>query len=790
MRLFVFATARKTRAFYEEALKKDALLDKALSISDFLDSVCLCEGFKASSYESLLLMQKACVKSKNLEQKLGISSEFFAFLKNKDYLFSFFKELAIEHKDLNVLKNNDYYATYNEHLDILNEVLTNYLALLKEASLYDELSLPQNYSLNLDFLNNFDEIIYDLEGFLSAFETRLLTQISSKKNCVLRFKTSKFNLEALLSLPFLKDLSLKENFYYEFNLSQNKILKSTELKRQNSQIFIKSFKLRILQAAFVFDKISQFIREGLEPEKIAVITPDEDFCEFLRLLDKNNSLNYASGISIRQSEFYQRLNALYESANLEDFVLNEDKDYFDKNDQIFDYENSMLHFYELDFKDFKAKFDAPCDLAYFKDLINLFLSLEKSSFANELRALIEEQMLFISNLLKFQSLKLRELLELFFIQLAPLKLSSVGGGKVYAMGLLESRGLSFDGVIIVDFNDDLIPTRSVNELFLNNDLRKKAGLISYEKRESLQRFYYQSLINSAKKVALCFVENEEKIRSRLLNELDFSLVDEPYKEEAYAKALKFTKQVHINLSPLNAPKFKYNLFERPLSFSRLNLFLKHKRSYFYKYILKLNEPRALSFEESKEKNTGLSLHEFLSEFFDTHKEGFNEKEFFDFFDKKSKKLSALEAEIWLLRLKGFVKAQKEHFDKGHRVLYTEKELEKELIIDGKGIKIQGKIDRIDALNDTYMIFDYKTGKLDERSFQLAFYQALFDEKARAVFLNLKTNELVNINKNYDLEHLKECLKELLIESEDEIEFENEKENLHCPYKLIYEKDLK
>ncbi|EOH7422724.1 hypothetical protein ACMCXY_001918, partial [Campylobacter jejuni] len=117
-----------------------------------------------------------------------------AFLKNNEYLFSFFKELSLEKKSIEDLKNNDYYATYNEHLEILDEVYKNYLALLEKNSFYDDLSLPKNYTLNKDFLDEYEAIVYDLQGFLSKFEENLLSEISQIKEVVLSFKTSKFNL--------------------------------------------------------------------------------------------------------------------------------------------------------------------------------------------------------------------------------------------------------------------------------------------------------------------------------------------------------------------------------------------------------------------------------------------------------------------------------------------------------------------------------------------------------------------------------------------------------------------
>ncbi|EMF1342479.1 PD-(D/E)XK nuclease family protein, partial [Campylobacter coli] len=608
MILRIFSSSRKIKEYQEKAKAKNALLDSAFLVSDFLDRVCVVNSFKASSYESLLLMQEACLKSKDLEKKLGISAEFFAFLKNNEYLFSFFKELSLEKKSIQDLKNNDYYATYNEHLEILDEVYTNYLLLLKQHNLYDDLSLAQEYKLNLDFLNEYEGIYYDLQGFLSKFEEDLLCEISKIKSTIISFKTSKFNLEYLLELDFLKDIHLELDMFYEVNLSQKKILKQEKLSNPNTLVKLKAFELRSLQCAFVMDEISNFVRAGIDPEKIAVITPDESFCELLKLFDKNNMLNFASGVSIKESLFYQKIKALYNGANSDAFIYKIDENYFEQEKMIFDYHNTLLHYLELQFEDFRTRFDQICDLQYFENLIHSFLKDE----SQELMNLVQKELCFIKDLLKNKSLKLKELMQLFFMQLDQIKLSYVGGGKVTVMGLLESRGLSFDGVVILDFNEDFVPKRSINELFLNNEVRKKAGLISYERRENLQRLYYENLMKNAKKLSISFVENEEQTRSRFLDELDFNFFEEKTTpSKAYLNALKLDYQgVELNLNPIKAPVLKHDIFEKELSFSRLNLFLNQKRTYFYRYILELPEPRALS-DESKAKNQGNFIHKML-----------------------------------------------------------------------------------------------------------------------------------------------------------------------------------
>ncbi|ENQ1163392.1 PD-(D/E)XK nuclease family protein [Campylobacter upsaliensis] len=794
MKLYVFSSSRKIKEYYQQSKGTNALIDQALSVAEFLDKICLSQGFRASAYEQLLLMQEACKKSQNLEQKLGISTEFFAFLKNNEYLFSFFRELALENKSIKDLQNSDYYASYNEHLEILDCVFQNYLNLLKRENLHDELSLPLSYTLNLDFLEDYESIIYDLEGFLSHFELSLLLQIAKHKELILRFKTSKFNLAYFKELPFLKDVNLKENYHYEFNITQNILLKKESLKPKSAFVKVQQFELRILQVAFVLDEISSFIRAGLKAEDIVVITPDENFCDFLRLLDQNNMLNYASGVSIKESLFYQRLRSLYESANLDDFHFDDNKDYFNEA-QNFDLHNSLLHYFELDFKEFKEHFTKECEFSYFETLIKQFLANENS----ELRLFVEKELFFIKNLLTNQKLNLKQILELFFIQISSFKQSYVGGGAVTAMGILESRGLSFDGVIVVDFNEDLIPKRSVNELFLNNEVRTKAGLISYEKRENLQRFYYEQLFKNAKKISICYVENEEKSRSRLLEDLEFRLdLTKEFSQKAYLNALKLNyKAKQIKLEPPQAPKLKHNLFATPLSYSRLTLFLESKRTYFYKYIKHLKEPRELKMDIKEQndrkrlKNLGIFIHRIL-ELYYKHYDFFDEKLFTSLLENEGQKegLDALDLELLKMKFKEFAKKEQERFKQGYHIKHLELNMDKSIILEGQRIELTGKIDRIDS-NERFgeLILDYKSGKIPEKSYQLAFYKLLYNENAHAAFYDLNDFKLKEGKDTKSIFALKEELEKLLKEVDKEIVFENEKSDF-CPYKLLYEKDLK
>ena len=784
MKLFVFATARAVREFYESKLAQNALLDKAINVVEFFDTVLYSQKFKASEYERLLLMKKACEQTKNAS-KLCIPQEFFAFLKNNEYLFSFFKELALADKDIEALKASDYYAQYDEHLQILDELLQNYLLALKNANLCDSISLCKDYEINADFLGEFDELIFDIQGFLNAFEMGVLKKCCEFTSVILHFHTSKFNLSHLKSLPFFKDLPLQNEHFYTLNLNDSTLLSEQKLEFAPTAIKVKKFEQRSLQAAFVFESISRFMRLGLDAKDIVLITPDESFCALLKIFDQNNMLNFASGKAINETPFYHKLKALYEAAKLDNFEADESVDYLSNNEHL-NLHNSTLKCLKLsNFKAFQKNFHSKISFEGFMLYINPLLQTESTEIQNK----VSEELFFVKALLNAHKLTLKELLELFFIRIQSIKQSDVSGGAVRVMGLLESRALCYKGVIIVDFNDEFIPKRSVNELFLNNEVRARAGLFSYEMSENLQRFYYENLIKNAKEVAISYVENEQRSKSRFLQELSLHYEEDvEFSTKAYQKALRldYTSNV-INLEPLPAPILSYNFFEKPLSYSRLECFIKYKRTYYYQYIKQIPPARELN-KLSEAKERGLLIHKLLQHYYTNNKGHFDYENFVKMLDDDNNlMLSRLDKILFKLSFKEFAMLENEHFAQGFKVKFCEREFQNiPYKLNDRTILLRGFIDRVDERGDELYIIDYKTGKIPENSYQLAFYQALLGQKCEAVFYDLTLMKKDYGKKTQGLDELNALLLEL-VEQVGEIEFENEEKNDYCPYELIYNK---
>ena len=74
-----------------------------------------------------------------------------------------------------------------------------------------------------------------------------------------------------------------------------------------------AFEERIDQVAFALKKVDEFIGAGADPDRVAVILPEEGFAEYLRLFDPFRNFNYAMGTPFTQSRYYRRLADLYDA---------------------------------------------------------------------------------------------------------------------------------------------------------------------------------------------------------------------------------------------------------------------------------------------------------------------------------------------------------------------------------------------------------------------------------------------------------------------------------------------
>jgi inactivated superfamily I helicase len=245
---------------------------------------------------------------------------------------------------------------------------------------------------------------------------------------------------------------------------------------------------------------------GYKPEKIAVILPDEKFAEVLKSFDDKLNFNFAMGEPFSTTKIYEKL-------------------------------NSTCQYIEQDSKENEAKLERVGDDIYMElrsiyyrnseeaDVLEFLKKYKESFLKNNLGnkkelKIYEEELYGFKNILPFmKDMSIKSLISVFLQRLSNQTLDDVRGGKITVMGVLETRSVEFDAVVIVDFSDNNVPKKSDKDMFLNTSIREMANLPTMSDRENLQKHYYEMLINSSKEAAICFVKSSQSSGSRFLKQL-------------------------------------------------------------------------------------------------------------------------------------------------------------------------------------------------------------------------------------------------------------------------------
>ena len=146
-KLLVFPTSRAIRDYITSFKDENTLLPFLLTIDEFFKKSILFDNMKYCEEEQRVLFLNEAIKDINIE-RLGISNNFTKFLKQSDYIYRFFLELASEKIEISDIQNVDTYDFYFEHLQILQTIKTNYLNILEtclNAYLNDYILSPENY---------------------------------------------------------------------------------------------------------------------------------------------------------------------------------------------------------------------------------------------------------------------------------------------------------------------------------------------------------------------------------------------------------------------------------------------------------------------------------------------------------------------------------------------------------------------------------------------------------------------------------------------------------------------
>ena len=189
---------------------------------------------------------------------------------------------------------------------------------------------------------------------------------------------------------------------------------------------------------------------------------------------------------------------------------------------------------------------------------------------------------------------------------------------VQVLGFLETRNLKFENVVFLDANEGILPDTSREDSFLPFKARQILGLPTYQDREEIMSYYFDTLISGAKEAHLFYIENDEKEKSRFVEKLLWARQKREGKRDA--KGYVKTIQYPINLGKKNPRPIKKSeemikfLKEYPFSATSLNTYLYCPLQFYYEYVLGLREREVVS-EEFEKEEIGSFVHLVLHDYF-------------------------------------------------------------------------------------------------------------------------------------------------------------------------------
>jgi ATP-dependent helicase/nuclease subunit B len=311
------------------------------------------------------------------------------------------------------------------------------------------------------------------------------------------------------------------------------------------------------------------------------------------------------------------------------------------------------------------------------------------------------------------------------------------------LGMLETRGLQFDDVYILNVNDEILPGSQVSDMLLPQQLRERLGLETRRDRDELMEYYFNLLVRSAKRVHLFYTDAGDLTKSRFVEKL---LWEEEKKKrmcssEEHIETVQYTLKLSNEMVvPLEKSEHVMSIL-RGFSFSAkaLDTYLRCPLKFYYCYLLKLEEKVEAS-DDLEAKDVGKFVHIVLQKYFErlvdvplkssdldyTRMENLIEELFAETFGKEPGGAVFLLEQQIQRRLKEYLKEyQAWVLEQGPVMIHA---LEKRITTLVSGIKCEGRIDRIEERGNLHVILDYKTGTNPKKK-PIRFEKLDFDDRA-------------------------------------------------------------
>ncbi len=161
------------------------------------------------------------------------------------------------------------------------------------------------------------------------------------------------------------------------------------------------------------------------------------------------------------------------------------------------------------------------------------------------------------------------------------------------MGMLETRALDFDNVIITSMNERIFPRKHHTKSFIPNALRRGYGMATLDHQESISAYYFYRLISRASKVYLLYDARTSGVKSgemsRYLHQLTYIYRPEGLKTRVGFYNMKLPPVEDISLLSTSRDRNVLRRYlstddPRYLSASAINMLLNCSLQFYLSYV--------------------------------------------------------------------------------------------------------------------------------------------------------------------------------------------------------------
>ena len=337
------------------------------------------------------------------------------------------------------------------------------------------------------------------------------------------------------------------------------------------------------------------------------------------------------------------------------------------------------------------------------------------------------------------------------------------------MGMLETRTLDFENIILLSANEGVLPSGKTHNSFIPFDVKRVFGLPTYSEKDSIFAYHFYRLLQRAKTVHIMYNSETDNLgggeKSRFLTQLLYEFTQVNKVSTIKEQLLEVNISQHPEEAIISISKTQdildaiYVKGIDGFSPSLLNVYRNCSLRFYFHLIAGLRDEKEV--EETIGADTlGNVIHDTLEELYKPFvNQLLVEKDLKEMQKVTEEKLMKnfrkhYDAEDLglgknLLTLKvankflfNFLDKELETIRKagsGNTALVIqqlERSFESMITIGTNAVKTKGKIDRIDTLHSLTRIIDYKTGKAEDKELKLTEWETL--------------QHSVNLNKSFQL----------------------------------------